>query len=155
MSRISFTSNLRLNKELWFEFILSIRQCDLDDKTRIARLREIKIYSNRPLNPVYRKKPNNYHDIYFLMIEYQSTYSPKNVIHYLTDSHWDNLHMFFGLCHLAEICLHIIIQFNCIITKLTTDYILVLSPLSNDFMKKVWLILGFLCMDFEIKVTNW
>lgn len=140
MSRISFTSNLRLNKELWFEFILSIRQGDLDDKTRIARLREIKIYSNRPLNPVYRKNPNNYHDIYFLMIEYQSTYSPKNVIHYLTVSARLSLRQFAHVLWIIspEICLHIIIQFNCIITKLTADYIIVLSPLFNDFMKKVW-----------------
>lgn len=90
------------------------------------------------------------------MIEYQSTYSPKNVIHYPTVSARLSLRQFAHvLCIISpEICLHIINQFNCIITKLTADYILVLSPLSNDFMKKVWLILGFLCVDFEIKVTN-
>lgn len=90
------------------------------------------------------------------MIEYQSTYSPKNVIHYLTVSARLSLRQFAHVLWIMspEICLHIIIQFNCIITKLSADYILVLSPLSNDFMKKVWLILGFVCMDFEIKVTN-
>lgn len=90
------------------------------------------------------------------MIEYQSTYSPKNVIHYLTVSARLSLRQFAHVLWIMspEICLHIIIQFNCIITKLTADYILALSPLSNDFMKKVWLILRFVCMDLEIKVTN-
>lgn len=69
------------------------------------------------------------------MIEYQSTYSPKNVIHYLTVSARLSLRQFAHFLWIMspEICLHIIIQFNCIITKLTADYILVLSPLSNDF----------------------
>lgn len=110
---------------------------------------------------MYRKNPNNYHDIYFLMIEYQSSYSPKNVIHYLTVSARLSLRQFAHVLWIMspEICLHIIIQFNCIITKLTADYILVLSPLSNDFfawiLKSKWQIdsSGFRSMsshDFEI-----
>lgn len=118
---------------------------------------------------MYRKKPNNYHDIYFLMIEYQSTYSPKNVIHYLTVSARLSSRQFAHVLWIIspEICLHIIIQFNCIITKLTADYSLVLSLMilwrrsgwSLDFfaliLKSKWQIdsNGFRSMsshDFEI-----